>query len=236
PTPAQIRAVGSPANQPALPGVQFPEYTVTVLPPPQPGPNNAELLSSGPNAGLMATVQPLELTVTAVRPGGEQVRLRSDVQVALIPIFQFGAFTQGDMSYFPGSDFQFTGRLQSNGNLFVVAGTNLVFHNQIRASGDIIRDQLPNGVLAANGRTGQVLVPQAPSGCDGAPPPGSAPACRGLQLSPAEQSANGGPLQNNGGTGVANSQWQAVSQQTYNSMILSGSTGAQRLAFPSSDP
>src|SRR5207302_10105717 len=61
PSAAQIAALTSTANQPVLPGVAFPEYTITVLPPPVPGPNNAELLSSGPNAGLMATVQPLTL-------------------------------------------------------------------------------------------------------------------------------------------------------------------------------
>src|SRR5205807_5342064 len=148
-------------------------------------------------------------------------------------------FTQGDMSYFAGgnNDFPVTGRVQSNGNLFVTAGGTLTFHNPVRAAGDVIRDQLPNGVLASSNWTGQVLVPQVASGCDGAPPASSGSACRPLKLTPAaEQSADGGPIGYNGGAGTADAQWQAISQQTYNGMILSGSTGAQKLTFPTSDP
>lgn len=231
PSAAQVAALGNSAHQPVLPGVAFPEYSLTLTSAATQG-----LLTSGPNAGLMANWQNVQLSVTAVRPSGEQARLQQTVQVALIPIFQFGAFSQSDLSYFPGGDLDFTGRVQTNGNLFLSSGGTLTFHQQIRAAADVIRDQLSNGVLVSStGQTGQVKVPQTSGGCDVVPPATNPPACRPLALSPPEESAFGGPTPQNGGTGHSNALWQAIAQQTYNSMILSGDTGAQTLPFSNTD-
>src|SRR5579859_4328803 len=65
PTAAQVAALGNPANQPVLPGVVFTEYTLNLS-----GGSAIGVLTSGPNAGLNATVQNIALTVTAVRPAG----------------------------------------------------------------------------------------------------------------------------------------------------------------------
>src|SRR4029077_6823211 len=172
----------------------YPEYVFNVpgagagCPAP---PSFVQTISSGPNSGLEAGIVRLGLQVTADSPAGDEVRLIRSVEVAEIPVFQFGVFSDSDLSYFPGPNFDFAGRVQTNGNLFLAegGGATLTFHSPIRAAGDVVRDQLANGASTiAQGRTGTVLVPTAPNGCDGAQP-----ACRNLTVNPNDGSSSGGP-------------------------------------------
>src|SRR5205085_11078145 len=105
-------------------------------------------ISAGANAGLLATILPLTLRASADRPGGEQVKMERNVEVALIPVFQFGVLSQSDLSYFAGGNFQFPGRVHTNGNLFLAAGNNgtLSFLGPVRAVNDVVRDMLAIGV------------------------------------------------------------------------------------------
>ena len=141
-------------------------------------PSRTQNISHGPNAGLQAQVVNLKMNVAALRPSGETVSMIRQVEVARLPIFQFGVFSESDLSFFPGPDFDFVGRVHTNGNLFLASSGTITFHSPIRAAGDVVRDQLANGQSTlAQGRTGSILVPTAPSGCDGAKP-----ACRNLQM------------------------------------------------------
>ena len=120
--------------------------------------------------------------------------------------------------------------MQTNGNLFLAegGGATLTFHSPIRAAGDVVRDQLANGAsTAAQGRTGQVLIPTAPNGCDA-----GQPACRNLQVSN-EGSSIGGPTAaySPSGTGAVNPIWNTISLTTYAGNILSGTTGAKQLTL-----
>ena len=63
----------------------------------------------------------LTLKVSATRPGGASVNMTRGVEVALIPVFQFGVFSDSDLSYFAGPNFDFPGRVHTNGNLFLAA-------------------------------------------------------------------------------------------------------------------
>lgn len=216
-------------------GSTYPEYVITV-----PGvgagcvtpPTNVQTISSGPNSGLQAGIVRLTLQVTADAQAGTETRLLRNVEVAQIPVFQFGVFSASDLSYFPGPDFDFAGRVQTNGNLFLAegGGQTLTFHSPIRAAGDVVRDQLANGASTlAQGRTGAVLIPTAPNGCDGAQP-----ACRDLLVTPKnEGSSIGGPTPtySPGGTGSVNPLWNTLSTTTYAGMILSGTTGARALTL-----
>jgi len=223
PTVAAIQALGVPGLQPVLPGVTYPEYTFTV--PNVGGVPTAEVrnISSGPNEGLVASIIPMTLTVTAQRVGGEEVKMTRSIEVALIPVFQFGIFSETDLSYFPGPGFDFAGRVHTNGNLFLAtsAATGLVFHSKITAVREVIRQNLANITVdtVASGRDDPVLVPTAPNGCDGAQP-----ACRDLQEN--EGSKVGGV------TSADNLNWPTISTTTYNGMILDGSTGAKPLNLP----
>ena len=227
--------------------VTYPEYEI-YIPPPNPNcpptttlPNGCMVpqacssqITQGPNAGLYAAIVPLTLRVTADHNAGntsaEEVRMVRQVEIAEIPVFQFGVYSTTDLSFFAGPDLDFNGRVHTNSNLFLAEGTGatLTFHTPIRAAGDIIRDQLSNGLdTSSNGYQGTVLVPTTTAGCDG-----SQPACRALQLSPNEGSSTGGPSSNYGmpaGSGTENTGWQTISNSNYNGMILSGSTGAKQL-------
>jgi hypothetical protein len=192
-------------------------------------PSRSQIISQGPNAGLMAQIVPLSISVTADRPGGEEVSMIRQVEVASIPVFQFGVFSDSDLSFFAGPAFDFTGRVHTNGNLFLAEGSgqNLTFHTPIRAAKDIVRDQIANGAsTSTQGRTGTVLVPTGPNGCP-------TTNCRALSLTgPNEGSSVNGPSTTYGGTGTPNtSVWPTLSRTTYNSMIMSGSTGATPLSM-----
>ncbi|HEV8075051.1 MAG TPA: hypothetical protein VGP66_04355 [Candidatus Acidoferrum sp.] len=215
-------------------GSTYPEYVFNV---PAAGggcvapPTTVQTISSGPNAGLQAGIVRMSLQVTADSKAGDEARLIRSVEVAEIPVFQFGVFSDSDLSYFPGPNFDFAGRVQTNGNLFLAegGGATLTFHSPIRAAGDVVRDQLANGAgTLAQGRTGNVLVPTAPGGCDGAQP-----ACRNLTVNPNDGSSIGGPTATYSatGTGNVNPIWNTLSTSTYAGMIMSGTTGAKQLTL-----
>ena len=239
PTAAQINGIT--AVQPNITDVTYPEYGVDV---PMNGAvplTRVQTISSGPNEGMIAQVNPLTLRITANRPGREEVRLLRQVEVAMIPVFQFGVFSDSDLSYFPGPNFNFAGRVHTNGNLFLAGGggATLAFFNKIRAARDVVRDELANGEnTLAQGRNGLVLVPTQPNGCVMGNPTNATATCRDLRLNPNPQyqSSIGGPTAANGGNGVANNAWLGISKTTYNSNIMSGSSGARPLTLPFAGP
>lgn len=217
--------------------VTYSEYQITIPDAPTDcsvPPSSNSQITQGPNAGLYAAIVPLTLRVTADHQSGntspEEVRMVRQVAIAEIPVFQFGVYSTTDLSFFAGPDLDFNGRVHTNSNLFLAEGNNhtLTFHTPIRAAGDIVRDQLANGLdTSSNSYQGTVLVPTTTAGCDG-----SQVACRALALSPNEGSSKGGPSSNYGippGSGTENSGWATISNTTYNGMILSGSTGAKQL-------
>ena len=69
-----------------------------------------------------AEIIPLDAESSATRPGGASVNMTRGVEVALIPVFQFGVFSDSDLSYFAGPNFNFQGRVHTNGNLFLAEG------------------------------------------------------------------------------------------------------------------
>jgi hypothetical protein len=146
PTNCDIVALQATPPNAAAVGTTYREYIYNVPPPPGGGcaapPTNVQTISSGSNAGLQAQIVRLNLQVTADSPAGDEARLIRNVEVAEIPVFQFGVFSQSDLSYFPGPDFNFAGRVQTNGNLFLAegGGAKLTFHSPIRAWGDVVRD------------------------------------------------------------------------------------------------
>ncbi len=124
-------------------------------------------VSSGSNQGLYAEIIPMTLQVIATRPGGASVNVTRKVEVAQIPVFQFGVFCGYDCSYFPGPDFGFGGRVHTNQNLFLAIGDtkHLVFNDKLSAFQQVIMDQLENGWGTTTNYNGTVYVPKASGGC-----------------------------------------------------------------------
>ena len=117
---------------------------------------------SGQNAGLVALLTPYTLQVTAQTPMGSEVKLQRLVQTAAIPIFQFGMFSQTDLDFFAGPDFNFGGRVHTNGNLWLAEGGTLTFSDKVTAAGEIIRSNLENGYSTTTNYAGTVNITTNP--------------------------------------------------------------------------
>ena len=217
------------AFPPTIPGVAYTEYTLT----PTNGTNpdgsyksTTNTISSGNNQGLIAQIIPITLAVTAQRPLGDEVRMVRTVEVALIPVFQFGVFSDGDLSYFPGPPFTFAGRVHTNGNLFIADGGSLTLHDKVAAAGEVIREQLANGYPTATNYAGPVYIPSAPAGCDVVAP---GPSC--LNLTNAEGSKVAGPTSATNTTVPGPNGWNTT-VSNYHGYLLNGSAGANILSLP----
>ena len=224
PTVSDIEGLGDSSYQPVLSGITYPSYQFTI-------PNNAgepitevRTISSGPNEGLTAYITPLTIAVTARTPTGSEVKMEREIQMALIPVFQFGVFSDVDLAYHPGPGFNFSGRVHTNGDLYLCSSNSsgLVFHNKITAVGDIIRAEMMNGLnVVTEDRDDPIWIPTAPAGCDGTEP---YPACRDLQED--EGSKVGGPAS------ADNSNWSTLSLTDYSGFVVNGDTGAKAMELP----
>jgi len=171
-------------------------------------------IAEGPNAGLSAQTIPFTLDVTARSGVGTEARLTREVQVALIPVFQFGVFSDSDLSFFAGPNFNFGGRVHSNGHLFLAqgSGATLTLAQKVTTPKEVVRKRLANGVDAEVSHPGTVNVVQTPG------------TYRALAFN--EGSVVAGP------TSSANSSWPSLSLSTYNGNILSRATGGKPLTLP----
>lgn len=238
PTAAQIQALSSlaPANTAMM---SYPVYSLT------PATNaNGTLAASfgqvatGPYQGLYAQLLPVTLQATAQGALGDEVNMTRTVEVALIPVFQFGVFSDSDLGFYSSPNLNFAGRVHTNGDLYLGVANccTLTFHDKLSAYGNVIRAVLPNGLAAnANNDSGAVMIPQVPAGCDGAQP-----AC--LQMG-----ATWGSVTGAGGNPAASPynngppSWQSISLNSayYGGMIEDGDygntslgTGASNLTLP----
>ncbi len=198
-----------------------------------------DIVGSGQDQGMVASLIPFNLQVTATRAStgdqattnasyvatGASVNLTRTLEVALLPAFEFGVFCDGDCDYFAGPPFNFGGRVHANGNLFLASGgSTLTFTDKVAAVGQIITDQLENGWPTSVNYTGSVYVPNAAGGCPAAP--GAGPAANCVKL-PYGSWTGGFP-----NTGAANPPWKGTSTGTFASFITNGLTGATKLQLP----
>src|SRR5882724_6553745 len=230
PTPAQINNLTNSPPTSAMIGSMTYLERITWTPDANGNPaSRTSVISEGTNAGLTAEIIPLTLNVSATRPGGASVNMTRGVEVALIPVFQFGVFSDSDLSYFAGPPFAFQGRVHTNGNLFLAANAGpLVLDAKTTAVGEIIRDRLANNYSAAGAYQGDVYVPNANGGCD-PPNPTANPNCLKFTIPDASWSGGIPPAPANG----ANGNWTNVSTVTFNGFIGNGtSLGVQPLTLP----
>ena len=120
---------------------------------PDPSPSNAgnplaqqHTILSGTYAGLVGLLTPYTMKVTSRTAFGSEARLQRTVQTVAIPVFQFGLFSDTDLDFFAGPDFNFGGRLHTNGNLWLAEnGGTLTLAGKTTAVGQVIRTNLENG-------------------------------------------------------------------------------------------
>ena len=252
PDSVSLQALAGAANYPtAVAGSNITNMNYTesltwpaTLPSGQPCPNAPnpcgawDIVGSGSNQGMVASLIPFTLQVTATRQSsagqigstaalaasGASVNLTRTVEVALLPAFEFGVFCAGDCDYFAGPPFNFGGRIHTNGNLFLASGSTLTFTDKVAAVGQIILDQLENGHSTAAGYGGSVYAPNAAGGCPAAPLAGPAANCP--QLTAGSWSGGIPPA------GGANGGWTGISTGTFHNFVITGQTGATTLQLP----
>ncbi len=256
PTAAQLSALT--AQPPSLTGFSYlaPDgtsgYTIT------PQPQVTATVPNGAYQGLQALLTPYQVDVTArasVDPfggGAAEVKMRRILQTAAVPVFQFGMFSENDLSFFPGADFDFGGRVHTNQNLYLATSATLTMRDIVTAAGEVVRTYLPNGIpISTSGHTGLVNL---------ATTSGSNPVFRNLScygqggtcsttpsgVTKQEGSVNvasvpPSTLQTVNGNltmvlvagNTANEPtWTNVSTGTYNNRIRNGRTGVTRLDLP----
>ena len=175
---------------------------------------NAQV-KSGPYAGMHGLITPYTLTVTARTSTGAEVMLRRTTQTVGIPAFQFGIFSDKDLGFHAGPDFNFGGRVHTNGNLFLAEGTGatLTLSDKVTVYGEVVRDHIMNGQTIEFGSwTGTVnAICTGASGCSGY-----------RSLAETEGSVNGMP------PGTTDTNWPTISKTYYNSNIINHLTGVQQ--------
>ena len=220
PTAAQINALT--ANAPANVGVTWENpdgtngYQITF---PVDAGGNAQAtimtVQNGPFSGLVGLATPYTMSATGRLRDRSESSLTRTLQTVAIPVFQFGIFSENDLNFFAGPNFNFGGRVHSNANLYVAQGngTTLTLSDRVTVVGELIRTNLANGWDTNTNYTGTVRAITAPG------------AFRNLTRTE-------GSLTGTIGSGVNEPTWTNLSTGAYNSNVMNGRTGARRLDLP----
>ena len=233
PSAAQLAGLTASGMEPNLRGITYvrPDgssgYRIMFTPDANGNPAVADLngtpISAPPHDGLVGLITPYEIEVTARTIGKAEVRMRRTMQTIAIPVFQFGLFSENNLSFFAGPNFSFGGRVHTNQHLFLKQddGATLTLRDRVTAVGEVIRTRLSNGV---NSHDGTVRMAKAPN-CEPAPAAFNATKCFNLL-------ANHGSLVGTLGSDENEPTWTNVSVGSTNGWLKNGRTGARRLDLP----
>lgn len=166
-------------------------------------------ISSGPYQGMVGIGTSYTLTVTSHTDTGAEVMLRRNTQTVGIPAFQFGVFSDSDLSFHAGPNFNFGGRIHTNGNLFLAEGNGntLTLSDKVTVYKDVIRTNIANGLsISAGGWGGNVNITTG----------------SGMRLLDQTE----GSLQGTVGSSP-NPNWPTISQTYYQYNLINGTTGVQ---------
>jgi hypothetical protein len=221
PTPAQIAALST--QPPTISGVTFTApagitaYGATKVIPPGANANGSVsgTIQKGPYQGLIALKTYYDLDVVAKTTGGGEAHLKRRIETVAIPVFQFGMFSDVDLAFFAGPNFDFGGRVHTNGNLFLSQDSPALWlRDKVTAVREIVRQRLQNGASIDTSPTHNGRVSMATS------------TNTFRDLGRTEGSVVDGV------NSALNNNWPTVSLSTYNGYIRNGRTGAKALNLP----
>ena len=95
--------------------------------------------------GNSATYQIIS-NARAVAPDSSNIvsAVKQEIQLASIPIFQFGIFYAIDLEVCPGANMNVTGRTHSNGSIYLQPSGNLTFQTHVTAAQQILHTKSAN--------------------------------------------------------------------------------------------
>lgn len=180
------------------------------------------IIDSGPYQGFVGLITPYTLTVTARMADGSESRMQRSLQTVSIPVFQFGVFSETDLTFSANGTFTFGGRVHTNGNLWLAAasGGTLYLSEKVTALSEVIRTNLANGRATSVAHSGTVQMAKS-SGCSSS----ATSNCRALATTE-------GSLVGTTGSALNDPTWTNLSIGTYNAYIRNGRTGARQLELP----
>jgi hypothetical protein len=195
----------------------------------QQGARRNVVIPSGSFAGLNASVIPYTLTSTVkLRGTGTEVGLQRNINNYLIPIFQFGLFSDEDLELHPGAPFYFNGRVHANGNLYL--NGDVTFLSKVTTANEVVTSLLRNGVArtpSVKFNINNTVVPLTLGSVTDGP------------NLPAAQQIGGRGVFPGSPAGTANSTWETTSVAAVNGnanqfggQLLTRTTGAKPLLLP----
>src|SRR6266700_727348 len=138
PTAAQLSGITAPAL--SDPKLSFVNYSVAWVVPTPPN-SYPTTFTIGPYAGFSGQVTDYLITSEVRGDNGTRSRLTQILRQVQVPLFQFGVFYGAgvDLEIAPGPNMTFNGRVHSNSNIYVGAGSTLDFDSTITSAGGILR-------------------------------------------------------------------------------------------------
>jgi hypothetical protein len=76
--------------------------------------------------------------------GNLTAAVQQDIQLAVVPVFQFTIFYNMDMEICPGPNMTIKGRVHSNGNLYAQPQAQLIFQGDVTSAQNIVPGKSPN--------------------------------------------------------------------------------------------
>jgi len=195
-------------------------------------------IPDGPYAGLYSTIIPYKLSSTGTMERTQvQIELEREFNNYLVPLFQFGIYSNEDLEFSPGPLTTFNGRVHSNRNIYALR--NVKFLNRVSMAGELVRTVTRGG--EPNIIEGSDKVWFEVGGINVKSTEGS--------VLPGNGGAGGPSFSNTDGTrgyhpfspqGIPNPDWEDVSVKPaedgkpnqFGGQVLTNSTGASKLETP----
>jgi hypothetical protein len=204
-------------------GVNTLVSTPTTAVPVPDDPTTGTTIAAGPYQGFKGLVTHYNIMVTARSTGGAEVRMRRELQTVAVPVFQFGLYSESSLAFHSADDFNFGGRIHTNGNLYLASGSSgtLTLSDKVTAVGEVVRRYLDNGLLSTSLYPGTVNVAKGTN------------VYRALSATANSNKGEGSVTGDAGASQTLNEPaWTTLSVGTYNGYIRNGRTGAKRLDLP----
>jgi hypothetical protein len=204
-------------------------------------------IPDGPYSGLYASIIPYKMSSTASRAATRtEVKLEREYNNYLVPLFQFGMFSNEDIEIHPGPLMTFNGRIHSNKNIYALRNTK--FLNRLTMAGEFVRDATRGGESNTSSGNTEVYVEVGGINVQSTLGNGSVKAGSGKVGGPNLVSGGGGGILGaiirglfpDSPAGIINSNWETESVKSakantpnrFGGQIMTQTTGASALKLP----